>query len=90
MTGPLTTTISKVPFKKTRRRELHSNSRLFFYPVATYIPVIAILIDETLEPRSMTDNQKPKLNKWLIFGTLLGLAALMYGSIMYKIINYGP
>ncbi len=38
----------------------------------------------------MTDHQKPKFNKWLIFGLLLGLAALMYVSIMYKIINYGP
>jgi len=38
----------------------------------------------------MTDNQKPKPNKWLAFGILLGVAVLMYVSIMYKIINYGP
>ncbi len=38
----------------------------------------------------MTDNQKPKFNKWLVFGILLGLAVFMYASIMYKIVNYGP
>ena len=38
----------------------------------------------------MTENQKPKFNKWIVLGVLLGIAALMYGSIMFKIINYGP
>jgi hypothetical protein len=37
----------------------------------------------------MTDNPKPKFNKWLVFGILLGLALMMYLSIMYKIINFG-
>ncbi len=38
----------------------------------------------------MADDQKPKPNKWIIFGVLFGLAVLMYSSIMYKIINHGP
>lgn len=38
----------------------------------------------------MADDQKPKFNKWIVFGVLFGLAAFMYLSIMYKIINHGP
>jgi hypothetical protein len=38
----------------------------------------------------MTDTQKPKSKKWLVFAILLATAVLMYVSIMYKIINYGP
>ncbi len=38
----------------------------------------------------MTDKQKPKFNKWALFGVLLGVAAIMYLSIMYKIVNFGP
>lgn len=38
----------------------------------------------------MSDNQKPKINKWLIFGVLISIAAFMYLSIMYKIVNFGP
>lgn len=38
----------------------------------------------------MNDPKKPKVSKWLAFGILLGVALLMYASIMYKIINFGP
>lgn len=38
----------------------------------------------------MSEDQKPKFNKWVVFGILLSLAAIMYLSIMYKIVNYGP
>lgn len=37
----------------------------------------------------MTDEQKPKFKKWVVFAVLLAIAAIMYLSIMYKIINYG-
>jgi len=69
---------------------LHCNSRLFFCAPRTYIPEILSPIDAPPEPIYMTDNQKPKFNKWIVFGVLLALAVLMYTSIMYKIINFGP
>jgi hypothetical protein len=36
------------------------------------------------------ENEKPKKRPVLLFVALLALAAFMYLSIMYKIINYGP
>jgi hypothetical protein len=38
----------------------------------------------------MLNNQNPKSKKWLVFAILLGAAIVMYVSIMFKIINYGP
>ena len=37
----------------------------------------------------MTDEQKPKFNKWVLFAVLIAVAAFMYLSIMYKIVNFG-
>ncbi len=38
----------------------------------------------------MPDSRKPKINKWGAFAIFMAIAAFMYGSIMYKIVNYGP
>lgn len=41
------------------------------------------------EPAAKPQQQKPLLNKWLLFALLAALAALMYGSMMVKIAGYG-
>ncbi len=39
---------------------------------------------------STTRTQKKPSRLWIALAAFLGLSALMYVSIIYKIINYGP
>lgn len=36
------------------------------------------------------NNDKKRNRHWAVFAVLVAVAALMYASIMFKIVNFGP
>jgi hypothetical protein len=75
---------------ETLKARIVNDSRLSFCLDPTYIFYDQFLLIKPRKHNSMLNNQNPKSRKWLVFAILLGTAILMYVSIMYKIINYGP
>lgn len=48
-----------------------------------------IWVNEQVAEMTIT-GQKPRNSRWIVLVMLLGVAAVMYVSIMYKIVKFGP